>query len=455
MIQINEECDDGNALDDGNGCSELCQANNVCGNGIAETAIEACDDGNTTDGDYCSADCMEVTGVCGDEILQTTEDCDDGDNIDSGNGCSALCTNNSQCGDGALESYFEACDDGNTVDDGNGCDETCDRLGTCGDGQVQSYFEACDDGNNSDDDYCDAFCASVTGYCGDGLQQGNEACDDGNTLNGDYCSADCMNVTGSCGDGLLQLNETCDDGGVLVGDGCSNVCGVEPYFACGDTAPSTCERVVFVRETASGAGNGNSWANAYTSLQDAIEKAEEIYGPTATLKFGWLRALIGPPLPQSPSVERTETFELGSEIVLLGGFAGGETNHKSRRPLERETILSGDINFSGNNSGNAFHVVVVENGEAPVIDGFVIEQGNAESSCINCNEKEGGGLLNLGGSPKVFNTVFRNNYAMGNFGYGSAISNLGGAPTFLNVLIHSNQSHTAVVRNYNATVRIH
>ncbi len=451
FIQINEECDDGNAVDDGNGCSELCLANSICGNGITENAMEACDDGNVADGDYCSADCLSVTGACGDGDVQTNEDCDDGDNADSGNGCSAMCTNNSECGNGALESYFEACDDGNTTDDGNGCDEVCGRVGTCGDGVVDELFEACDDGNNSGDDYCDATCATVTGFCGDGVQQGNEACDDGNTLNGDYCNSDCSNVTGSCGDGSIQLNESCDDGAVLIGDGCSNVCAIEPYFACGDSAPSSCERVVFVDASATGDNSGSSWANGYTSLQDGLDQAQALYGTHGYVEIWVAEGTYRPTLAQSPSTDRTETFELGSEIVLLGGFAGGETNHKSRRPLERETILSGDINFSGNSTGNAYHVVVVQNGESPVIDGFVIELGNAESSCINCNEKEGGGLLNLGGSPKVFNTVFRNNFATGNFGYGSAVSSIGGSPTFLNVLIHSNESHSAAVRNYNAT----
>ena len=451
QIQINEECDDGNAIDDANGCSELCLANNTCGNLLLENAIEVCDDGNTEDGDYCSANCMEVTGFCGDDIVQANEDCDDGDDEDSGNGCSALCTNNSECGDGVVESYFEACDDGNTQDDGNGCDENCGRVGTCGDGVVDTLFEACDDGNNNDGDYCDSFCTTVTGYCGDGIEQGNEACDDGNTLSGDYCSQDCGAVTGSCGDSTLQLNEACDDGGVLVGDGCSNLCAVEPYFACGDSAPSTCERVVFVRESATGDNSGSTWANAYTLLQSALDKAQEIYSTHGYVEIWVAEGVYRPTLAQSPSVERTETFELTSGMVLLGGFTGDETNHKSRRPLDRETVLSGDINFSGSSTGNAYHVVVVNAGEEPVIDGFVIEDGNAESSCINCNEKEGGGLLNLGGNPKVLNTVFRNNYATGNFGYGSAVSSIGGTPTFVNVLMHSNTSHTAVIRNYNAT----
>ena len=48
--------------------------------------------------------------------------------------------------------------------------------------------------------------------------------------------------------------------------------------------------------------------------------------PMATLKFG-AQGTYRPTLAQSPQ-PFAETFELGSEIVLLGGFAGGETHHK-------------------------------------------------------------------------------------------------------------------------------
>lgn len=449
-IQINEECDDGNAVDDANGCSEQCLANNTCGNGIVENAIEACDDTNTVEGDYCSADCLIATGSCGDAALQTNEDCDDGDQADDGNGCSSLCTDNSECGNGELELYFEQCDDGNTTDDGNGCNESCERLGTCGDGVVDELFEACDDGNNSDGDYCDASCQTVTGACADAVVQGNESCDDGNSNAGDYCSPDCQTITGSCGDGSIQGNEGCDDGGVFVGDGCSNLCAVEAYFTCGNNAPSTCSRVVFVRAGATGANNGSSWADAYTELQPAIDKAEELFTTHGSNEIWAAAGTYRPTLAVNAADERTRTFELSSSIVLLGGFGGSETTHKSRAPLGNETILSGDINLSGNSTGNAYHVVVVSASQSPVMDGLIIELGNAESSCINCNEKEGGGLLNLGGSPRVFNTVFRDNQAVGNFGYGAAISNIGGTPTFLNVLVHDNEAHSGAVRNYNA-----
>ncbi len=52
-----EVCDDGNQLA-GDGCTNDCQSNETCGNGIADPiAGEACDDGNTFAHDGCSATC--------------------------------------------------------------------------------------------------------------------------------------------------------------------------------------------------------------------------------------------------------------------------------------------------------------------------------------------------------------------------------------------------------------
>ncbi|MDH5718150.1 MAG: DUF4215 domain-containing protein [Spirochaetia bacterium] len=53
-----ETCDDGNVADDLNGCDAFCQVNNVCGNGVLESAAETCDDGNTVNYDGCSEICQ-------------------------------------------------------------------------------------------------------------------------------------------------------------------------------------------------------------------------------------------------------------------------------------------------------------------------------------------------------------------------------------------------------------
>lgn len=51
-----EECDDGNTMDDGNGCGATCLRNSVCGNSRVESYFEVCDG---TAG--CSGDCKQAT----------------------------------------------------------------------------------------------------------------------------------------------------------------------------------------------------------------------------------------------------------------------------------------------------------------------------------------------------------------------------------------------------------
>ena len=62
----------------------------VCGNGIIEIG-EECDDGNMISGDGCNADCQSEAGSCGDGVLAILfEECDDG-NLTSGDGCDEHC----------------------------------------------------------------------------------------------------------------------------------------------------------------------------------------------------------------------------------------------------------------------------------------------------------------------------------------------------------------------------
>jgi len=62
VVQLAEQCDDGNLVD-GDGCDSNCRVTR-CGNGI-KTAGEACDDGNLIAGDGCSPACL-VGPVLGD-----------------------------------------------------------------------------------------------------------------------------------------------------------------------------------------------------------------------------------------------------------------------------------------------------------------------------------------------------------------------------------------------------
>jgi cysteine-rich repeat protein len=135
---------------------------NECGNGIIELE-EQCDDGNDVDGDGCLATCQ--TAKCGDGVIyEDVEQCDDG-NGRGGDGCSPDCIGGagSLCGNGNLDDG-EACDDGNVANN-DACTDTC-IASTCGDGYAQVGSEQCDDGNDVDDDGCRNDCTLAGGNPG-------------------------------------------------------------------------------------------------------------------------------------------------------------------------------------------------------------------------------------------------------------------------------------------------
>ena len=128
----------------GSGCADTSPADNVCdlpvdangfpqsagplscGNGTLE-ANEGCDDGNTVDdGNGCSATCLVTTGSACNALVAGAQDdssCASGICDTTGNAAPGICEAANICGNGSLDGA-EACDDGNTTS-GDGCSSTC------------------------------------------------------------------------------------------------------------------------------------------------------------------------------------------------------------------------------------------------------------------------------------------------------------------------------------------
>jgi cysteine-rich repeat protein len=91
-----------------------------CGDGVLDLT-EECDDGNGSDSDACLNNCLQA--VCGDGILRGgVEACDDG-NARNDDGCLFGCAA-ARCGDGYIQAGVEICDDGNDIED-DGCSTRC------------------------------------------------------------------------------------------------------------------------------------------------------------------------------------------------------------------------------------------------------------------------------------------------------------------------------------------
>jgi cysteine-rich repeat protein len=84
-----EDCDDGNTVDNGNGCSAACKLNNVCGDGVKQANGEQCDSGGV-DSATCDADCTTPFCPDGHRNAAAGEQCDDG-NTDNTDGCTSAC----------------------------------------------------------------------------------------------------------------------------------------------------------------------------------------------------------------------------------------------------------------------------------------------------------------------------------------------------------------------------
>ncbi len=237
----------------------------------------------------------------------------------------------------------------------------------------------------------------------------------------------------------------------------------------------------YVDASASGAETGESFADAFTDLQDAL----------AVAKPGEIIVLAGG--TYKPGSDRTDTFRIdGSQdgVTIAGGFEGTESFEsvsafEAALPLRdfaaNETILSGNLGIPGLSNDDAYHVLVVDGTtdgpitNATTLDGLTITAGNADGSGANASgaglycdgsgtgnacaptlrttqfvdntaTSDGGALYNNGSnggssSPRIINAVFANNTA-GNAG--GAVYNNGeegtSSPELVNTVFASNEA---------------
>ncbi|KPM46688.1 hypothetical protein AFM12_18055 [Jiulongibacter sediminis] len=164
---------------------------------------------------------------------------------------------------------------------------------------------------------------------------------------------------------------------------------------------------LYVNKTAGGNNNGVNWMDAFTSLTNALEnsqKGTEVWVAASTY---------------SPENSASAAFTLPDSVKIYGGFAGSESNLAERDWLQHKTILDGQ--------GTRHNVVRAKNVTSEtLLDGFLIQGGNAIASFPN-SQKYGGGLLihadnSQVSSPTIRNCTFRSNYSSNS---GGAIAGFG------------------------------
>ena len=159
---------------------------------------------------------------------------------------------------------------------------------------------------------------------------------------------------------------------------------------------------LYVDSTATGIADGSSWANAFPTLQLAIELtkcgtvtkinvAKGTYTPSKTSPT----YSIDPANPDNP---QQYAFYLTNNTVLLGGYpSGGGT---VRNAKINRTVLSGNVGAFDNQNDNTFNLLMTQGLDSTtVIDGFVFTETGYDVGAIH----------NDTSSPTIRNCVFLNN----------------------------------------------
>ena len=172
---------------------------------------------------------------------------------------------------------------------------------------------------------------------------------------------------------------------------------------------------IYVDADATGATDGSSWEDAYTTLQPALDEAlagDEIWVAAGTYTPTYL---------SDPSKPRSATFQLKNGVALYGGFdpSVDDTEFGDRDWAANATILSGDVGNPGSTADNSYHVfyhpAALALDATAVLDGLKIIAGMANGGGVL---SLGGGMYNDGCSPAVTHCTFAGNTA--NIGGGMA-----------------------------------
>ena len=165
---------------------------------------------------------------------------------------------------------------------------------------------------------------------------------------------------------------------------------------------------IYVDWEATGSGDGTSWTDALTDLQEALALVEFC----GTIDTIWVAA--GTYTPTS-GTDRTVSFALPDNVAIYGGFDGTEALLEERDVAANPTILSGDLG-----TVNSYHVVTSDASVnmLTLLDGFIITGGIADG--VAEEDQHGGGMYNLG-APTVRYCTFMDNTAA--FGGGMCCEN--------------------------------
>ncbi|MBI5529588.1 MAG: right-handed parallel beta-helix repeat-containing protein [Deltaproteobacteria bacterium] len=260
-------------------------------------------------------------------------------------------------------------------------------------------------------------------------------------------------------------------------DGCG---GSVNCPACGGSKlcrGGSCRAVIFVKSDAAGAGDGSSWTDAFTVVQDALDAAAD--GSEVWIAGG----------QYTRKGNSAEVARLKQGVNVYGGFAGTETRLEDRdlgagnetrlvgqngvrvvvgagnSSLDGITITGGL--FTGGDGGGVYLSnisqvkianCIITGNSAHWGGGIYLFQSEADvaDTVISANAAvDGGGIFNQNSVVRLTGSTVSGNVSQGAIGGGGGIFNDNAASTVTNCVFHGNSAQGAfaggIYNNYTST----
>jgi len=169
---------------------------------------------------------------------------------------------------------------------------------------------------------------------------------------------------------------------------------------------------IHVDDDARPGGDGSSWSQALSSLEDAIALA------TRPGDVIWVAAGVYTP---TATGDETSSFIIPNGVAVYGGFEGTETKLGDREdPANNPSILDGDI--APDDAGDIDHLITIDNVSNVIVDGFFLVDAYADGA-----EPAGGGILVVDSSATLRNLDIQRCFAFppSTFSRGGGIAVLG------------------------------
>lgn len=198
----------------------------------------------------------------------------------------------------------------------------------------------------------------------------------------------------------------------------------------------------YIKPTASGTGDGRTWADAASDLQATINAA--LPGDSIFIAAGVYKPQKDASGNASPTNSRNKVFFTRTGVSLFGGFAGTETSVNQRNIANNRTIFSGDIDnndtdANGNNiadspsdiqGNNAYHILIINNCDKYTkIDGIVF------TAAKNVTTTSGAPSQSVNGIPT--------------FAYSGAVPSSSSTPSFNNCVFSGNSGFFGTLNHAN------